>query len=609
MEQTAVFDSALFITVEQKGSVRELSLQEAASAGIECTFVPTENQDKDYKEYLFTFNSKNTGCHLQKIHWRFSHIILPGADDVLYLPDKGGARWPAPGKLLFENLVVTGGLWRDRRLWLRESGLLTPDKAGAAENSVEIRTAMPFFSYISTGGSLSAFMLDKGFENTFVKVHARKGVPGIDIELYKEFNRDISFWECPFVLGKHTASWHQDARFYKGFYDSLALGIRKPLPLTSGVHAHYDLRWQDGTIHNRYSDLPRLAEQAISDGFDAIVFGGWNAGGFDNNYPGFRPDPLLGSETELIDAVKEIHAKGIKVLFYINGFSYDRSREDFDTVGTPCAMRFADGSTRDVRWGSKVLTGMCTGSSQWRAIVNENVRYVCQVLNADGVYLDQFNVIPPRCYAQDHDHSRSVAAGLFEAFREIRKTAGPDKLFITEHPLDSLNASVDYQDLETVWNNQALTFPELFCYTFPEAGRMDLLIQKPWPCTDPEVEGRHLRKNHDRLFLTGTALWCYGHAARTPGFEEHFKLGQQLRKEYASLFRKALYRHTDHIAEIPDGVSGAWYDLPGKQGMLVIANTTARSGNILLDNGQKIPFSADALQVIPAGNTPEQKGE
>ncbi|MBO5790922.1 MAG: hypothetical protein J6S54_00445, partial [Lentisphaeria bacterium] len=425
-----------------------------------------------------------------------------------------------------------------------------------------------------------------------------KKSPGIDIELRKEFNRDVTLWECPFAVGIHKGSWHQDARYYREFYDSLQIGIRNSVPLTAGVHAHYDLRWQDGTVHNRYADLPRLADQAIADGFDAIVFGGWNEGGFDNNYPHFRPDPLLGSEEELIAAVEAIHAKGIKALFYINGFSYDRSRADFDTVGAPCAMRFADGSTRDVRWGSKVLSGMCTGSAQWRKIVNDNVRYVCEVLKADGIYLDQFNVIPPRCYAKGHDHSRSVAAGIFEAFREIRKTAGEEKLFITEHPLDSLNASVDYQDLETVWNNQALTFPELFCYTFPEAGRMDLLIQKPWPCTDPEVEGRHLRKNHDRLFLTGCTLWCYGHAARTPGFEKHFQLGQKLRKEYAFFFRQGLYRHTDHIAATPSGVTCAWYDLPGGKAMVLAANTTSNPGKIILDDGRELPLTSEALQVI-----------
>ena len=599
MQKERFFHSAeLFITVEKQDTVTEFSLQEAVSQGISCALTPTDSRDKDYKTFLFSFDGGEEKWHLQSVRWVFSAVSLPGGKELLYLPDKGGARWPEPYKLLFEEQIITEGCWRDRKFWLRESGLLTPDKKGAEENSVDIRSSMPFFSYVSPERTLSAFMLDKGFETTFIKVSAKKGVPAIDIELRKEFNRDLCRWECPFVLGSHTGDWHQDARCYKKFYDSLRIGIRKYVPLTAGVHAHYDLRWQDGTVHNRYADLPRLADQAIADGFDAIVFGGWNEGGFDNNYPHFRPDPLLGSEKELIAAVEAIHAKGIKALFYVNGFSYDRSRPDFDTVGAPCAMRFADGSTRDVRWGSKVLSGMCTGSAKWRQIVNDNVRYVCEVLKADGLYLDQFNVIPPRCYAQGHDHSRSVAAGIFEAFREIRKTAGEDKVFITEHPLDSLNASVDYQDLETVWNNQALTYPELFCYTFPEAGRMDLLIQKPWPCTDPEVEGRHLRKNHDRLFLTGTALWCYGHAPRTKGFEKHFQLGQKLRKEYADFFRQGIYRHTDHIASTPAGVTAAWYDLPDNKAMVLVANTTSQPGHIVLDSGKELHFSSEALQVI-----------
>ena len=127
---------------------------------------------------------------------------------------------------------------------------------------------------------------------------------------------------------------------------------------------------------------------------------------------------------------------------------------------------------------------------------------------------------------------------------------------------------------------------------------MDLLIQKPWPCTDPEIEGRHLIKNYDRLFLTGTKLWCYGHAAQAPGFGEHFRLGQKLRKEHEELFSKGIYRHTDHIASVPSGVEAAWYDLPGTKAAIVIANTTGAEGTLTLEDKRKVDFCSSALQVI-----------
>ena len=591
-------DWKISVVIQRGEELRTLDIEELSRYGIKCSLSPGENRKEEYRFMPLSFDSGSTKWHLQELRWHFKQLQLPGDDDVLYLPDKGGARWKDPARLLFEELKYSIGKWRDRQLCLRESGLLDPQKLDAQENSVAVRCSMPFFSYCSSQGSVSAFIFDKGFETTRLRVGAKRGQHGIDLELSKEFNRDVTCWSCTLVLGEHSGDWHQDCQLYKEFYDSLGLGIREAVPLLSGVHAHYDLRWQDGTIHKKYADLPRLADEAKADGFDALVFGGWNEGGFDNNYPGFRPDPLLGGEEELIKAVDAIHAKGMKVLFYVNGFSYDRSRQEFEKEGLPCAVRFADGSTRDVRWGSKVLTGMCMGSARWRAIVCDNVRYVCEVLKADGVYLDQFNVIPPRCYGEGHDHSRSAAAGIFEAFREVRTVAGEDKIFITEHPLDSLNASVDYQDLETVWNNQALTFPELFCYTFPEAGRMDLLIQKPWPCTDPEIEGRHLIKNYDRLFLTGTKLWCYGHASQAPGFGEHFRLGQKLRKEHEELFCKGIYRHTDHIASVPSGVEAAWYDLPGTKAAIVIANTTGAEGTLTLEDERKVDFCSSALQVI-----------
>ena len=591
-------ESFVTVSVARGNETKELPLEECAAYGIKCVLAERENSSTGYLFMDFSFDAGKSDWALQEVKWSFCNVQLPGEGDELYLPDKGGARWKDPARLLFEEMKFSEGCWRDRKFWLRESGLLTPDRKDALENSVEVRSSMPFFSYNCNQGTFSAFMLDKGFENTFLRVGARRGEAGINIELYKQFNRDMTQWECVFVRGNHAGDWHQDARLYKEFYDSLGLGIRDSLPLGTGVHAHYDLRWQDGVIHNRYSDLPRLADEAAADGFETLVFGGWNEGGFDNNYPCFRPDPLLGGEEELIRAVEAIHRKGLKVIFYVNGFSYDRSRSDYETRGAPCAVRFADGSTRDVRWGSKVLTGMCVGSADWCATVQDNVRYVCEVLRADGVYLDQFNVIPPRCYGAGHDHSRSTAKGILEAFRKIRAAAGEDKIFITEHPLDSLSASVDYQDLETLWNNQALTFPELFCYTFPEAGRMDLLIQKPWPCTDPRIEGRHLVKNYNRLFLTGTKLWCYGHASKAPGFKEHFLLGQKLRKEHEASFREGIYRHRDHILSVPQGVDAAWYDLPDSRRMILVANTTSQGGKIILEGGAEIGFTSEALQVI-----------
>jgi len=588
---------AIEITLERGKEVRKVPLSEAAGSGVSASFALLASEE-GYRKYDFRFDAGKSRWSLQEVRWIFPGVKLPGRNDVLILPDRAGARWPHPAQLLFEELKSSVGSWRDRKVWLRESGLLPPEMKDAAENALEVRCSMPFFSYNSEKGTLSAFMLDPGFETSFLKISAQRDLPGVTLELSKRFDREVTRWNCTFAMGLHSGDWHRDARSYRAFYDTLGLGIRKAAPLGAGVHAHYDLRWQDGCIHHRYRDLAGLADDAKADGFDALVFGGWNEGGFDNNYPHFRPDPLLGTEKELIDAVKAIHGKKLKVLFYVNGHSYDRSTGDFDTAGAPCAIRLADGSTRDVRWGSRILTGMCMGSAAWRKTVNGNVDYVMHTLGADGVYLDQFNVIPPRCYASGHDHSRSATAGILAAFGEVRRTAGEDAVFITEHPLDALNACVDYQDLETVWNNQALTFPELFCYTFPEAGRMDLLVQKPWPCTDPEIEGRFLRRNFDRLLLTGTKLWCYDHASSARGFRAHFLAGQKLRNQFSVQFDSGLYRHIDHLSEIPAGVEAAWYDLPGQEAMIVIANTTGSPGTLTVDGTEKIEFSADALQVI-----------
>ena len=139
-----------------------------------------------------------------------------------------------------------------------------------------------------------------------------------------------------------------------------------------------------------------------------------------------------------------------------------------------------------------------------------------------------------------------------------------------------------------VWNPEygSEDFPELDTIT------MQQLYREFAPKAMPEFE---------ILNVTHTVQTNIKYQLFFDGFmldEEHFKLGQKLRKEYGSFFRQGLYRHTDHIAATPAGVTCAWYDLPGGKAMVLAANTTSNPGKIILDDGRELPLTSEALQVI-----------
>ena len=219
----------IWAVIQRGNEILTLDIKELSHYGIKCSLETQKKEKVGYCFMTFSFDSGETHWNLLELRWSFYKLELPGDDDVLYLPDKGGARWKNPAVLLFEELKYSIGKWRDRQFCLRESGLLDPQKLDAQENFVEVRCSMPFFSYCSSHGSVSAFMFDKGFETTRLRVGAKRGEKGIDLELYKEFNRNVTCWSCTLVLGEHSGDWHQDCRLYKEFYDSLGLGIRADL--------------------------------------------------------------------------------------------------------------------------------------------------------------------------------------------------------------------------------------------------------------------------------------------------------------------------------------------------------------------------------------------
>ena len=141
-------DWKISVVIQRGEERRTLDIEELSHYGIKCSLSQEENRKKEYRFMTFSFDSGSTKWHLQELRWHFKQLQLPGDDDVLYLPDKGGARWKDPARLLFEELKYSIGKWRDRQLCLRESGLLDPQKPDAQENSVEVRCSMPFHDFL-----------------------------------------------------------------------------------------------------------------------------------------------------------------------------------------------------------------------------------------------------------------------------------------------------------------------------------------------------------------------------------------------------------------------------------------------------------------------------
>lgn len=520
---------------------------------------------------------------------------MPG-EDVLVTTQTSGMRYERPGEALFRPLQARSVAWKDRTMWVVEDGLQPPEEEGADRRRHAFKASPPFVDYYSEHGGFYLAFHDPGFENTWFTLCAERGEAGIGLEARKELNRPLTAWSCDLVLGLHQGDWHAGADCYREFFASLGLGIRRSCRFTSGVSCHYDLLWQNGDIGHRFRDLPALSAQAAAEGFDTLLCASWNRGGFDTGYPDFRPAPELGSEAELQEAVRHIHQQGRRIIFYVNAYSYDRDSADFAASGQPAAVRTAEGRTVDVRWGSRVLTAMCNGAPAWRERVLQNIGYVTGTLGADGVYLDQLNVIPPVCTATGHQHDRSVIRQGVRLIAEARRRYGDDIILLSEWCNEAMATVLDAQLIQSCWRHQRHSWPEVFRYAFPGAACLDMILQKPWPGVDPAVEGRFVRQVFDRLLLDGILFWCYDHVSTTPGFATHFRYGMALSRAWAPLLAEAEFRDVADLAEVPAGIMARTFAGTDKLWLLA-ANRSGEPATLTLRDGRRFGISADPLSL------------
>ncbi len=564
--------------------------------GLEVNLEYLSGNDADFACIRLSFEAKN-GVKVNEIELALPRFQLPG-NDVLTVPQCAGMRYASPAKQLLLPLEFKKGKWKDRYLEVWEDGVLWPEELDFTERTESFKATMQFLEYGSPEfGNFYLGAHEPGFENTYFSFHARKGEEGIALSVRKVLNRPVKKWSCDFVFGLHEGDWHRGADYYRKFFDSTGLKVRRSSEAAPGLSCHYDLLWQNGDINHRYRDLPQVAAMARQEGFDTVLFAGWNRGGFDTNYPDFRPEAKLGTEDELKSAVRQIRQEGSKVLFYINAYSFDHDSPDYAGHGQASAVITEDGKTIDVRWGSRVLTAMCNGSPWWREKVLDNVRYLVQEIGADGVYIDQLNVLPPVCCAENHNHDRSVIANNRELVAEMRRRFGEKVILLSEWSIDAMSTELDFQLIQTIWRNQKYSYPEFFRYTFPEAGTVDMILQKPWGADDPEVEGRFVGAVYDRLFVNGIKFWCYDHVSSAPGFEEHFKLGMMLWKKYANEFNSGRFMDDTELEKVPSGVIARTFRLPDGRTMLTAANRSGASAHVLLKNGTKAEIPADRLSV------------
>lgn len=544
--------------------------------------------------------------------------------DYLMYPFKTGIRIPTPAQTLFDEFkrkdTRYGPSEKTRHLNVIQSGLppitdaevetneevinellinfsqkITSDKAEWGRDqsySYPGGTSMVWMDYCGPDGGIYFAAHDKKLEKAQLFFAAERGKQGIVLGIDKILNRHLTEWDCDFVIGRHENDWHQGAELYRTYMTSLfpaTVDVPDFFKQSPGFITHYDFKWEEGTITHRYADIPEQHKEAANHGFNTLLLGGWNNGGFDNYTLNYANDPDLGSEAELKDAINEVHNNNGKILFYVNALSISMDNKSYTDEGEKYAIRKQDGEIDCFGefFLQHPMATLCNSAEAWRKNIKKNIKYVLLELNADGIYLDQIGSAPRECYEETHEHLNPWAINyrilLTEIRQELKELGKENYVFLTEYPMDLYKDLIDCFLCYSFWQSaNELCDPAMFRYVFPEVQLIDMVCQKPWLGRLNSLENKFVRETFCRQFVSGLKYWAYCHAPENEQLKPFFDSAIKLHKYAVEYFSNGKYLDDINIQYKTPGILVKEFVLKGKGQLFAIWNPTGKEASFSL---------------------------
>ena len=242
---------------------------------------------------------------------------------------------------------------------------------------------------------------------------------------------------APACIHVHRGDWHSGAERYRRWADTWLRVAKRPRWVGKGLSLQSNvMSWPDDLVAYRFSDIPKLAEDAAMFGINAIQVIGYHRGGLDRGYPDYRPDPRLGTEEELRQGIAKANRLGVKVLLFVNDQVADTTRDDFDKRLTGWAAKDMFGKVRRLGygmhtlaeksgWGFHQLALMCPSAKPFQDLLVRQFERAAE-RGANGLQVDKLGDYG-LCYDEGHGHrpaeafSKGIADFLRKTSAECRK--------------------------------------------------------------------------------------------------------------------------------------------------------------------------------------------
>lgn len=394
---------------------------------------------------------------------RVRATLAPG-ESLVRMRLKAGGAASGPGILNVRFPVVNGilpisaGGARDMILDTYKLGGLKPSPLASGQSSqIHYPAGMQFGALFADGAGLYIAEEDPDANEKTLAWNADSQAGALSFDIA----HPVLGWGGPnpaknyaspgdVVIGPFAGDWYDAARLYRTW------ALTAPWCAQGPIHQRQDYpRWLAEAPYWTISALS--SEHGIQEEIDKHDFYGVptmisHAYGYyfpqtmDDRFPEWGP-PRLGV-AGFTQAVKQLQAKGIRVVPYINGWVWDKDSESYrqkDARNRAAQWRSADGglSVMDSYGGGNSFVAMCPASRLWRDEMKSWTTDLVGRHGVDGVYFDFLTIHTGDCHNPAHGHpigggnywTRAVH-GLYEECRAAGRKLNPEFMMTGEDPAE-----------------------------------------------------------------------------------------------------------------------------------------------------------------------------
>lgn len=483
-------------------------------------------------------------------------------------------------------------LWPDK-----EGALYQQVMQGAKEKRVSLSASYPSLM------SMQYLTLYNGTESLYFAVHDTACEYKAFAFSATEDAATISCRQYPFVgaeeqktlatthLALEEGDWYACADRYRaflmdnGFYKEYGEMVTEFSAIASvGLNLYKD-RYQHYYINGsgEHKDMAQISRENKSlYGTDLTIYMGWHEKGFDSRYPDYEFIEEYGGEEAFRQGVEEVHARGGKVIPYLNLHIADTASNWYNTKdaagqtnGMACAILTKYQSVLHESYGTGLdYVAMCPMASAWQDAIVAAARRL-RTNGADGLWMDQLMEMPANlCYNKAHGHTTPATAyaegygQMLARIDDVMREVEGDYFYCCEGVCDAYIGTIDICGL--MWARLPGSDPtiaqQVTRYTMPSK-MMGL----------PSATG-----NSDEAIYYAHA-WTLGNGMLCKTQNSVIKRFGALVEKYPALYQTGRYMDVRGLGALPENVSaGVLMAQDGTQAAIQLANTGSTAAKVVL---------------------------